>query len=621
MAVILEYGIEICDTFVPRPGEIVDICGDDVVRRFDSGCKAVAGVVLAVLCHGGAPASIAQRQRAKEPAGVRRQFDARIPMRAGVQLSADLWLPREPGRYPVLLMRTPYLKTRETFHFPEHGAYFASRGYVFAVQDVRGRGDSDGVFNFLLQESEDGYDTVEWLAAQPWSNGRVGMLGHSYLGEVQWMAARARPPHLVCIAPTASGGLDGIFNYLGGAVVMGWALPWLNLVSGRVYQGRNMDGLDWDEVFKHRPLLTMDDALGRRVPLYRKFMETPDWDPYWSNLHYTPEVYRSLDIPALHATGWFDGDQPTALHRWRGMAAHSPARDRQYLLAGPWTHDATFHGGRTTLGDMQFSPDSVVDNKAIHLAFFERFLKRSAAAFDFPRARVYVTGLNRWRSFDEYPPAQAGFRKLYLRSGGRANSFAGDGHLEWDSPGDEPADGYTYDPRDPVRSALNSEDEPHDHRAIERRDDVLVYSSAVLREPLEVIGRTHVELFASSDARDTDFTAKILDVYPDGRAVKLGTLPLGVIRARYRNGLDRPELLEPGKAEKFRIDLFDFAHAFLAGHRVRIEISSSGYPFIAPNQNTGNPVATDTEWRSARQTIFHDRTRPSHVALPVMPNR
>jgi putative CocE/NonD family hydrolase len=559
--------------------------------------------------------------QSKESPKVRRQFDTRIPMRDGVRLSADVWFPPDSGRYPALLIRTPYLKTRGLFKFPEHGAFFASRGYVLVVQDVRGRGDSEGEYNFYLTDADDGYDTVEWMATQPWCNGRVGMLGFSYLGEVQWLAARARPPHLVCIAPTASGALDGIFNYLGGAVVMGWAIPWLNLVSGRIYQGDNVTGTDWDQVFQHRPLLTMDEAFGRRIPFYRAFMERPDWDPHWKKLHFGPEVYRSLDIPALHVTGWFDGDQPTAMHRWRGMTAHSPSREQQYLLAGPWTHNDTFLGGKIKLGDMDFSSDSVVDNKALHLAFFDHYLKRATPKFDFPRARIYVTGLNQWRSFDQYPPADARFRPLYLHSGGRANSATGDGRLSWQSASDEPPDGYTFDPRNPVPSKLNGEDLPLDHRPIERRDDVLVYTSDPLADPLEVIGRSHVELFAASDARDTDFTAKILDVYPDGRAVKLGTLPTGVIRARYRNGLERPELLTPGKPEKFRIELFDFAHAFLRGHRVRIEISSSAYPFIAPNQNTGNPVHTDTEWRSARQTVFHDRARPSHVALPVMPNR
>lgn len=551
---------------------------------------------------------------------VKRRFDVRMPMRDGIELSADVWLPAAPNRYPVILMRTPYLKTMERLRFTELGEYFASRGYILAVQDVRGRGDSDGTFGFHLVDAEDGYDTVEWLASQLWSNGRVGMMGVSYLGAVQWLAARGRPPHLVCIAPTAPGGLDVVFNYQGGAFLMGWALPWTNLVSGRIYQDGNTVGVDWNQVYTHRPLLTMDEAMGRLMPLYRDFVEHPDHDPHWEELHFGPEVFEKIDLPALHVAGWFDGDQPAAMHYWRGMAAHSPASEKQYLLLGPWTHEQAFLGGGVRLGEMEFSGDSVVDMRALHLAFFDHYLKGATPSFEFPRARIYVTGDNRWRDFDEYPPAETQVRQLYLHGGGRANSLLGDGRLSWDGPDDEPPDRYTYDPRNPVPSALNGEDLPLDHRPIERRDDVLVYTSDVLAERLEVIGQIVVELYAASDCLDTDFTAKILDVYPDGRAVKLGTLPVGVVRARYRNGDESSEFLNPEKAEQYRIQLFDLAHTFLPGHRVRIEISSSAFPFIAPNQNTGNPIPTDTEWSVAHQTVYHDRDHPSHVTLPIMPN-
>lgn len=551
---------------------------------------------------------------------IKAEFGVRIPMRDGVHLSADMWMPAEPGRYPIILMRTPYLKTMEKLQYPEHGAYFAGHGYVLVVEDTRGRGDSEGVYNFYLDDLDDGYDTIEWLAAQQWSTGRVGMMGVSYLGAVQWMAARTGPPHLMCIAPTASGTLDGIFNYLGGALVMGWSIPWLNVVQGRIYQSPNARGVDWDRVFEHRPLLTMDEALGRRIPLYRQFLEHPDWDPYWNKIQFGPDVFRKINIPVLHVTGWFDADQPTAMHMWRGMAQHSAVQDEQYLLSGPWTHSQTFLGGQTSLGEMQFSGDSVIDNKSLHRRFFDYCLKETESKFDFPRARIYVTGENQWHDFDQYPPATVQGRKLYLMSGGRANSYRGDGQLSWNLPGeDQSHDQFTFDPHRPVPSALNGEDIPYDHRPIERRDDVLVYTSAVLDEPLEVIGRSTLELYAASDALDTDFTAKILDVYPDGRAIKLGPLPVGVIRARYRRALDRPELLKPGKVESYRINLFDIAHSFLPGHRVRIEISSSAYPFIAPNQNTGNPVATDTDWKVANQTIYHEHDYPSHVMLPVLP--
>ena len=539
-------------------------------------------------------------------------------MRDGITLSADIWLPLPEGRYPVILMRTPYLKTMALLRFPELGRYFASRGYVLAVQDVRGRGDSDGEFGFLPDDNQDGYDTVEWLARQSWSGGRVGMMGVSYLGSVQWMAARSGAPSLVGMVPTASGGFGAAFNYSGGALLAGWAFGWTNVVQSRIYQGPNTAGVDMDRVYAHRPHMTMDEAFGRKMPLYRRFLEHPDWDPYWESIQFGPETYAEIDVPALHVAGWFDGDQPSALEYWKGMRAHSPARDQQYLLLGPWTHRQTFLGGATELGEMEFSPDSVVDNRALHLAFFDRYLRGSAESFDFPRARVYVMGDNRWRDLEDYPPPQAVFKKLYFHSQGHANTMFGDGALSWDPPVEEPDDSFTYDPKNPSPVTPDRQS-PLDQRPIERRPDVLVYTSQVLERRLEVIGNPFVELYAASDARDTDFTAKIMDVYPDGRAIRLGPLPVGIIRARFRNGYADPQLLEAGRVEKYRILLRDLAHTFLPGHRVRIEISSSAYPFLAPNQNTGNPIATDTEWRVAHQTVHHDREYLSHVALPLMP--
>jgi putative CocE/NonD family hydrolase len=547
-------------------------------------------------------------------------FGVRMPMRDGVELSADIWMPSEEGRYPAILIRTPYIKTTHRHRFPEYGAFFASHGYAFVVQDVRGRGDSDGDFDFFFGEGEDGYDTIEWIAAQPWSSGRVGMMGGSYWATVQWLAAREKPPHLACIVPTAPSGryFDEV-PYIGGAFMLGPMLPYLNDISGRIAQSVNAAEVDWEGVFKHRPLNTMDQLMGRSMRLYQEFLEHSTLDAYWKRISFTADDFQELDLPALTVTGWFDGDQPGALFYWRGMAEHSRARDSQFLLIGPWTHSQTYLGGELKLNDMEFAPESVVDNKAIHLEFFDCYLKESAATFDHPRARVYLTGSNMWREFDQYPPAQVEYRRLYLRSNGRANSLIGDGGLSWEAPGEEPPDRYTYNPKNPVPSSDDDEELAIDHRSIERRDDVLVYTSEVLDDPLDVIGTVFVKLHASSDALDTDFTANILDVYPDGRAVKLGNRAAGVIRARYRNGYESTELLTPGKVEEYTIELGDIGHSFLLGHRVRIEISSSAYPFVNPNQNTGHPIATDTEWRMAKQTVYHDAERPSHVMLPVMP--
>jgi putative CocE/NonD family hydrolase len=304
------------------------------------------------------------------------------------------------------------------------------------------------------------------------------------------------------------------------------------------------------------------------------------------------------------------------------MASHSPARDQQYLLIGPWDHVQTLFGGEVRMGEMEFSPEATLDIIELHQRFYDHYLKKAEAAFAFPRARIYVTGSNQWRDLDAYPPQPSQDRRLYLHSGGRANSLSGDGSLKWNPAGEQPADSYDYDPQNPV--SVDSGDQPimlpmhgTDQRPIEQRDDVLIYTGEVLEQPLEIIGPVTVELYAASDAQDTDFAAKLVDVYPDGRAVRLGPVNTGIIRARFRNGFGTEQLLTPGKVEKYRIPLADIGHTFLPGHRVRLEISSSAYPQVLPNQNTGNPIATDTDWRIARQTIHHDSGYPSAVILPV----
>ncbi len=564
-------------------------------------------------------------------AAARRMFDVRAPMRDGVELSADIWLPagrdgEDAGqdKYPAVLIRTPYLKTSPLVQFPRLAKFFAAKGYAVVVQDVRGRGDSDGKFDALFQEADDGYDSVEWVAAQPWSNGRVGMMGVSYLGTVQWLAARKKPPHLVCIAPTAApGDYMNELSYVGGAFKQQWSLFWRNFVSGNIEQSNlDLEGEDWERALKHRPLLTADEVLGRKMPQYREWLAHPTLDDYWRRLQFASEDFRTIAIPALHVTGWFDANQPGTLYYWQGMARYSPSAARQYLIIGPWDHRQTFFGGARRLGEMEFSGDSIIDNYRVHLEFFDHYLKQRSGALDYPRVKLYVTGRNQWREFTAYPVPDAKPTRLYLDSRGKANSLFGDGVLT-PSPGGEVQDRFVFDPRNPVPMALSLTPgmQPYaaDRRALERRDDILVYTGGVLKTAVEAIGPITVELYASSDARDTDFTASVLDVHPDGRAVALGPRVVGIIRARYRNSFEKTELLTPGKVEKFQIQLGHIAHSFEPGHRIRVEISSSAAPQYAPNQNTGNPVATDMEWRDARQTLYHGARHPSALVLPVVP--
>jgi putative CocE/NonD family hydrolase len=552
--------------------------------------------------------------------GTKRMFDVRSRMRDGVELSADVWLPDDGAKHPLILLRTPYMRTDPRFQYPTLARFFVEHGYAVAVQDVRGRGDSGGHFDFFFQEANDGYDTVEWMAAQPWSNGRVCTMGLSYLGTVQWLTARTKPPHLVCMAPTAAAGdyLNEL-PYIGGAWMQKWALNFANSVAGVINQN-SIGDQDWAAVLAHRPLLTADEVLGRRMPQYRDWLEHPTLDAYWKRLVLTAQDFRSIDIPALHVTGWFDADQPGAMYYWRGMAESSPAARDQYLVVGPWDHVQTFSGGQKTQGEMQLGDDSIINTLQLHLEFFDRYLKQTTDSFKQPHVKLYVTGRNEWREFDSYPVPGATTTRLYLSSRGKANSLQGDGTLSATKGRKEAQDRYDFDPKNPVPLEFGPTGLVFavDRRAVEGRGDVLVYTGEPLQKALEVIGRVSVELYAASDARDTDFTASIVDVYPDGRAVVLGQRVVGIIRARYRNGLDKTELLTPGKVERYQIDLGHIGHAFEPGHRIRVEISSSAAPMYNPNQNTGNPVATDTEWRAAHQTIYHDAHRASALVLPVV---
>jgi hypothetical protein len=548
---------------------------------------------------------------------VKRMFGLETPMRDGVKLSSDVWMPDDGARHPVILVRTPYLKAFTELRTAETGAYFARHGYVYVIQDVRGRGDSGGDFGFFFQEGHDGYDAIEWLAAQPWSNGRVCTMGISYLGTVQWLAAREKPPHLVCMAPSSpAADYLGEVRGTGGAFGMLQALSWINETSGHISQGANFPAAEADHIFAHRPLLTMDEALGRKMPLYRDFLLHDTLDDYWKRVQFTAADFARIDIPVMVTTGWFDGDQVGALFNWRGMHERPGGAHDEFLTIGPWTHVQSYLGGSTKQGEFDLPKEAIVDNLAMHLAFYDHYLKQDGGRFDRPKVRVFITGANVWKDFDAYPvPARQ--TRLYLASSGRANTAAGDGALSWSASGGA-ADTYVYDPKNPVPLDLAAGMFATDRKSAQARQDVLVYSSPALDKPVEIIGPVSVELYAASDAKDTDFTAAISDVQPDGKAVLLGSRPVGIVRARYRAGPSaQPSLLTPGKAELYHIALGEIGHAFLPGHRIRIEIGSSAYPMFNPNQNTGNPIATDTEWKTARQTILHDKAHPSALVLPV----
>lgn len=528
----------------------------------------------------------------------------RAPMRDHVELVTNVWLPSAGGPFPVVLLRTPYDNDSTQFERLGLRAYVEA-GYAVAIQSVRGRGGSGGGFSLFFAEGADGHDAIEWLARQPWCDGKVAMDGGSYLGTVQWLAARERPPHLACILPAVPGG-DWFHEipYMGGALQVDWAFSWLSGIAGRAFDfeatgDRNLE--------KYRPLADAERVLGP-LPVYRDVVRHPPTDRYWQPLFFTAADFARVAAPVFTVTGWYDGDQAGTLRYWEGLRRANPALPAE-LIIGPWEHAQCYLGGEPALRELQLGEHSVLPMRRLRLAFLDEHLRgrpRPAA----PRARVFVTGSNRWHDLDAYPPP-ADAQRWFLASGGRANTSAGDGRLTTAGAAGA-ADRFAFDPVDPVPYKPGAAD----HRDVEARADVLVYSSEVLAEPLTVLGPVEAELHVTSTAPDTDFTCKLLDVHPDGRAVSL-THVGGALRARYREGFDRAVALAPGQPAVLRIRLSHVGHTFRPGHRLRLEVSSSCFPMIDPNPNTGTDPATETRCVTAQQAVLHDPAHPSHLLLPI----
>jgi putative CocE/NonD family hydrolase len=572
---------------------------------------------------------------------VRHLWGVRITMRDGSKLVADIHLPPagaesepptiKPDRYPSVVIRTPYSKQNPLYTDPAW--YLARHGYAVLVQDVRGRGDSDGEFYpFFNNEGPDGYDTIEWAAAQPWSNGRVGMMGGSYAGWVQWCAAALRPPHLVTmVSASAATHWFQQVPYHNGVPTLP-QLPWLWSLRGRVPQDRTLVD-NWTQAFLHLPLIDADRVLGAEMPVWREWFQHSRLDEWWQSRRLHPADFEAVTQPVLHITSTYDGTQPGALNAWRGALAHSPAAGRQRMVFGPWDHlGAASSLQKSTLGGLDFGPDAVLDVNELHRRWFDRWLREPAEVTErAPEepdavARVFYTGVNRWQDEAAWPPAERGV-PWYLRSRGVANTAAGNGELSADPPEDEPPDTFRYDPLDPVIDVLDLEvyarpdplnpvEPPLVRDFVESRSDVLIYTSRPLTRDLVVAGEPRLVLFGGSDAPDTDWHAWLTDVAPDGTST---TLVRGQLCARFRDSLAEEHLMEPDTIYRFEFELLSLAHVFLAGHRVRLVVASSDFPTYARNQNTGHPPAMDGEVRVAVNVVAHDGDHPSHVLLPVVP--
>jgi len=551
---------------------------------------------------------------------VRVLWDQRVPMRDGVTLSADLYRPAGVSEaLPAIVLRTPYGKTADVT--VQGAKYFAAQGYHVVCADVRGRGDSDGVFVPYRQEGEDGYDLIEWTAAQDWCDGKVGTMGASYLGMIQWLTALQQPPSLqaMIVSVTPS---DPFREWPTGTMTP-HHLCWLFMTSGR--QRQNMDAVDWHKVYEHLPLYTMDEQTGRDIPFWREEMQHTTLDAWWREICYQ-DKFDQLDLPVLHISGWYDDEHIGTPLNFTGMSTQAKsahARRNQKLIMGPWGHAVNT---TSKLGEIEFGPQALIDLRGAQVRFFDRWLKGIANGVDQePNAQIFVMGKNEWRAEQEFPLARTQWTPYYLHSGGQANSRFGDGRLSTARPTAEQgtaeaADHYTYDPSNPVPFLTEGTSSqiggPENYATVEERPDVLVYSSDVLTEELEVTGPIKMELYATSSAPDTDFAVKLLDVHPDGYVQRLTD---GLVRARFREGMDRPQLIEPGQVYRYEVDCWYTSHVFLPGHQVRIEIASSAFPKYDRNLNTGAPLGMTTEMAVAEQTVHHDRVHASAVRLPVIP--
>lgn len=565
-----------------------------------------------------------------------------VPMktRDGVTLRADIYRPNLPGKFPVLMTRTPYLKN-DSGQVAE-AVRMASRGYVVVVQDTRGRYASEGDWYVFKNEMNDGYDAVEWAAALPQSDGRVGMFGGSYVGATQWLAAIAQPPHLAGIVPyvTASNYHDG-WTYQGGAFEQWFNQSWTSGLAQNTFQRlieQNTNAAPNARVLplEFYPLFNGTAPGGTAqtralAPYYLDWLAHPDYDDYWKPIA-IEEHYADVKVPVLDVTAWYDIFQGGALRNFLGMKAGGgtdAARTQDRLLIEIGGHA----GDGEKIGDVDFGPEAVKYKYTDAMLDWYDYLFKGISneyATDKP-VRMFVMGADVYRQESEWPPAESRPAKYFLASGGNANSSSGDGALTLTSPAKDaaragaPSDQYIYDPGNPVATIGGPlcctrrngwPPGPRDQREDEARQDVLVYSTAPFEKDTEVAGPVSLELYAKSSAVDTDFTAKLVDVWPDGTAVNLTE---GIIRARYRDSQEHPELMTPGTVYKFTIDAWSTANVFLRGHRLRLEISSSNFPRFDRNLNTDESPEQGTKYVSATNTILHDAAHPSALLVRVMP--
>lgn len=535
-----------------------------------------------------------------------RRESVRSPLRDGVELAGDLLLPDEPARFPTILVRTPYSQGSEVAAY----AHLAPRGYALLVQSVRGRAESGGSFVPWMNERKDGFDTIAWIAGQPWSDGKVGMIGGSYLGQVQWAAAAEAPPALRCIVPIVAG-TDHFFD-----------VPYDHgiLKQGLVYWAFSMDQRSsrpfpagpGESALKTLPLSKLDDALfGQDVAIWNRWLDC-DSPQSWQGANFLGDAGR-IDLPVLHVSGWWDGELGATMRNHATLRA--AGHEDQWLVLGPWPHNVN---RSTRFADVDYGASAILDLPSLYVRWFDHWLKGEPVGLEsVPRVQVFVTGADEWRALDRWPDLSGGELELYLDSGPALQGMAGRGRLVSQPGSGEAPDEFTYDP-DQVRSRGRMDLERSTRLALDPSwKDGLLYESDPLEDPVEIGGPGLLELHFSTSARDTDLFALLLDVDLDDVA-RAFTGP-GRMRLRYLQGYERPVLLEPGRVQRVAIELLPCAHRFEAGHRIALFLCSEWFPDLERNLNTGERIRDGTRMEVARQRVFHDSTRPSLLRLPLLP--
>lgn len=563
------------------------------------------------------------------PADFAPQKDVAVPMRDGVVLRADILLPRRNGRFPTLVYRTPYdkeeaLKTYTTFR------HAVERGYAVVIEDVRGRYASGGEFAAYQNEGRDGYDTIEWAARQPWSNGNIGTFGLSYPGAVQWLAAVESPPHLKAMVPAMTFSTPRNFFYSSGAFDMSW-LAWIweniapdlrvkkHLPGPTTYQDAEAA---WPKVNNRMrwavPLDSLPEFRGL-APFYYEWLHHPPYDPWW-NWAELRDKYGRVHAAVLNLSGWYDEDYGPegATTNYLGLlASRKKAGDpRTQLLIGPWIHgvDAT---GKTRSGEREFGPAAPIDYDQVVLRWMDHYLRGINNGVEREKpVRLFVMGENRWRNEESWPPPEAKPSSFYLAGAGPEKKG---GTLAAAAPSGEEFSVFTSDPAHPVVDTFAGKLGAHDFRELAKRPDILIFDSQPLAKDVVALGPITAEIYVSCDCPDFDLWVRLLEVAPDGTAFNLMSPGNDVLRASYRQAQRGRQLLIPGQVYKLTLPNMRTGNVFAAGHRIRVQISGSFFPDFSRNPQNGELETTSARMRKAEIRIYHDREHPSRIVLPVVP--